>query len=64
MWYSRIVRFRKKVQRVSWEGFESEAICITHSDEGVYEFMRDYYFSDQPNAQNHIIPYKIGGGGD
>lgn len=53
---------KKQVQRASWEGFESEALCITHSDEGVYEFIRDHYFSDQPNARKHIIHYRIGGG--
>lgn len=53
---------KKHIQRVSWEGFESEALCRTHSDEGVYEFIRDHYFSDQPNAKAHIIHYRINGG--
>ena len=53
---------KKIIQRVSLEGVESEALCITHTDEGVYEFIRDHYFSDQPNARSHIIHYRTGGG--
>ena len=50
------------IQRQIWVGAASAALCKTHSDQGIYEYFRDHYFSDQPNAKAHLIHYRMNKG--
>jgi hypothetical protein len=50
------------IQRQIWVGAAATALCKTHSDQGIYEYFRDHYFSDQPNAKAHLVHYRMNKG--
>ncbi|WP_229554996.1 DUF4157 domain-containing protein [Nostoc sp. XA010] len=50
------------IQRVSFAGAGSETACALMSDEQIYSLFTDVYFSSQPNARQHLIHYRTGGG--
>ncbi len=50
------------IQRVSFAGAASETACALMSDEQIYSLFIDVYFSSQPNARQHLIHYRTGGG--